>query len=52
LRFPPALPQPITLKSLYVINRVGPGPAVNAAGAISIRDLQVVLAGSAQTATK
>jgi exopolysaccharide biosynthesis protein len=51
-RFPAALPQPITLKSLYVINRVGPGPAVSAAGAISIRNLQVVLAGSAQTANK
>lgn len=46
-RFPPALPQPITFKSLYVINRVGPGPAVQATGAVSIRDLRVVLAGSA-----
>jgi large repetitive protein len=45
-RLPPALPQPITLKSLYVINRVGPQPAVSAAGAVSIRNLQVVLAGS------
>lgn len=48
-RFPPALPQPITLKALYVINKVGPGPAVNAAGAVSIRNLQVVLAGSKQS---
>jgi hypothetical protein len=51
-RIPPSLPQPITLKSLYVINRVGPGTPVTAAGAISIRNLEVLLAGSAQTRTK
>jgi hypothetical protein len=44
-RFPPALPQPITLKALYVINRVGPTQPVTTAGSISIRNLQVVLAG-------
>ncbi len=49
---PQALPQPLTLKALYVINRVGPGPAVSAAGAVSIRNLRVVLAGSAQSRTK
>jgi hypothetical protein len=48
-RLPPALPQPITLKALYVINRVGPQPAVSASGAISIRNLQVILAGSKQS---
>lgn len=48
-RFPPALPQPITLKSLYVINRVGPEPPTTAAGAISIRNLQVLLAGSQES---
>ena len=42
-RFPPALPQPITFKSLYVIDRVGPGPAVQAAGAVSLRDVRVLL---------
>lgn len=51
-RFPPALPQPITLKSLYVINRVGPGPAVKSAGAISLRNVRVILAGSAQNDSK
>jgi hypothetical protein len=51
-RIPASLPQPITFKSMYVINRVGPGAPVTAAGAISIRSLQVVLAGSAQTRTK
>lgn len=47
-RIPPALPQPITFKSLYVINRVGPGTPVTAAGAISVRNLKLILAGSAQ----
>ena len=51
-RFPPALPQPITLKSLYVINRVGPQPPVDAAGALSIRNLQVLLAGRGETSNK
>lgn len=51
-RFPPALPQPITLKSLYVIDRVGPGPAVQSAGAISVRNVRVILAGSAQNDSK
>lgn len=51
-RIPPALPQPLTFKALYVINRVGPAPPVTAAGAISVRDLTVELAGSAQKAHK
>lgn len=49
---PQAIPQPITLKALYVINRVGPTQAVSAAGAVSIRDLRVILAGSSQSRTK
>lgn len=48
-RLPPALPQPITLKALYVINRVGPQAPVNASGAVSIRNVQVLLAGSQQS---
>jgi hypothetical protein len=48
-RVPAALPQPISLKALYVINRVGPTRPVTAAGKISIRNLQVILAGSPQT---
>lgn len=51
-RFPPALPQPITFKSVYVINRVGPGSAVQSSGAIAIKNLRVILAGSAQTDSK
>lgn len=48
-RFPPELPQPITLKALYVINRVGPETPVTAAGAVSIRRLEVLLAGSKES---
>lgn len=51
-RFPPALPQPITLKSLYVINRVGPGDAVQSAGTVSLRNVRVLLAGSDQSSRK
>jgi hypothetical protein len=51
-RFPPALPQPIVFKSMYVIDRVGPGPAVKAAGAVSLRDVRVLLAGSASDRPK
>ena len=49
-RFPPALPQPITFKSIFVIDRVGPGPAVQSAGAVSLRDVRVLLAGSGEAA--
>lgn len=51
-RFPPALPQPITLKSIYVINRVGPGNPVTAAGELGVRDVRVLLAGSDHNAPK
>ena len=51
-RIPAALPQPITFKSLYVINRVGPGTPVTAAGAISVRNLRLILAGSTQQGSK
>lgn len=52
LRFPPELPQPITFKSVYVIDRVGPGPAVQAAGSIALRNVRVLLAGSASKPPK
>ena len=51
-RFPPELPQPITLKQIYVIDRVGPGAPVTAAGAIDVRGVQVLLAGSSHDAPK
>ena len=52
VRFPAELPQPIELKSIYAIDRVGPESAVKAAGQITLRDVRVVLAGSAQTTPK
>ncbi len=50
--FPPALPQPITFKSLYVINRVGPSPPVRTAGFVAVRNMQVILAGNSGDAPK
>jgi hypothetical protein len=52
MRFPPELPQPIVFKSIYVIDRVGPGPAVQAAGSIALRSVRVLLAGSASKLPK
>jgi len=49
LRFPPELPQPITLRSIYVISKIGAGPAVRDAGSIALRSVRVLLAGSAQS---
>lgn len=46
LRFPAGLPQPITLKAIYVINRVGPEEPVRSAGAIGVRDVRAIVAGS------
>ena len=51
-RLPPALPQPITFKSLYVINRVGPTTPVQTSGSIALRNVRVILAGSAQNSPK
>lgn len=51
-RFPPALAQPILFKSVYVIDRVGPGDAVQSAGSIGLRNVRVLLAGSAATSPK
>ncbi|MDQ2872526.1 MAG: phosphodiester glycosidase family protein, partial [Candidatus Eremiobacteraeota bacterium] len=45
--FPPAIAQPLRLEQIYAINAVG-GPPVNAAGSVALRDVRVVLAGSAQ----
>ncbi len=44
-RFPPELPQPLTLKAVYVIDRVGPETPVTTAGTVGIRNVQVILAG-------
>jgi exopolysaccharide biosynthesis protein len=52
LRFPAELPQPISFKSIYVIDRVGPGTAVQAAGSVGLRNVRVLLAGSASKPPK
>ena len=51
-RFPPELPQPLTLKALYVINRVGPEAPVTAAGSVGFRDVRTIVAGSLNNAPK
>lgn len=51
-RFPPELPQPLTLKALYVINRIGPEAPVTAAGSVGFRDLRTIVAGSLNNAPK
>ena len=52
LRFPPELPQPLTLKALYVINRVGSETPVATAGSVGLRNVQVILAGGSDNAPK
>ncbi len=42
---PAALAQPLTLKAIYVIDRVGPEVPVKASGAIAMRDVRAVAAG-------
>lgn len=45
--FPTALAQPLTLKSIYVINGTG-GETVHSTGGIALRDVRVRLAGDAR----
>jgi hypothetical protein len=52
LRFPPALPQPLTLKAIYVINRVGSENPVTAAGSVGIRNVRLTLAGGPEQPPK
>ena len=52
IRFPPELPQPLTLKAFYVINRVGPETPVATAGSVGLRNVQVILAGGSDNAPK
>ena len=51
-RIPPELPQPLTLKALYVVNRVGPENPVTTAGSVGLRNVQVILAGGSDNAPK
>lgn len=50
--FPAALPQPLTLKALYAINRVGSADPVATAGSIGIRNVRLTLAGGAERTPK
>ncbi|HET9392366.1 MAG TPA: phosphodiester glycosidase family protein [Candidatus Rubrimentiphilum sp.] len=51
-RFPAELAQPLTLKALYVINRVGSEPPVATAGSVGLRNVQVILAGGSDNVPK
>jgi exopolysaccharide biosynthesis protein len=51
-RFPPALPQPLTLKALYAINRIGSENPVTAAGSVGIRNVRLTLAGGPEQPPK
>jgi hypothetical protein len=51
-RFPPALPQPLTFKALYAINRVGSEIPVTAAGSVGIRNVRLTLAGGSEQPPK
>ena len=52
LRFPPALTQPLSLKAIYVINRVGSEIPVTAAGSLGIRNVRLTLAGGSEQPPK
>jgi len=51
-RFPPGLAQPMTLKALYVIARVGSENAVTAAGSVGIRNVRLTVAGGSEQPPK
>ncbi len=51
-RFPPALAQPLTLKAIYAIDRVGSENPVTAAGSVGIRNVRLTLAGGSEQPPK
>jgi hypothetical protein len=51
-RFPAELPQPVTLKSIYVIGRIGTVPPVESIGSVTLRNVRVILAGRADQSPK
>lgn len=51
IRLPASLAQPATLRSIYVINALG-GPPLRDFGSLTLRDITVLLAGSARGDTK
>lgn len=52
VRFPQGLPQPIVLRSIYVVAKVGAAPAEPRPGGIVLSDVREILAGSAANAPK
>ncbi len=52
VNFPADLPQPLTLRSIYAVSRIGISPAVRTAGSVGLRAITEILAGSAQSAPK
>ncbi len=51
-RFPSELPQPLTFKAIYAINRVGSENPVTTAGAVGIRKVRLTLAGGSEQPPK
>jgi hypothetical protein len=51
-RFPSALSQPLTLKAVYAINRVGSENPVTAAGSVGIRNVRLTVAGGSEQLPK
>ncbi|MFN2450487.1 MAG: phosphodiester glycosidase family protein [Candidatus Baltobacteraceae bacterium] len=52
LRFPAGLPQPIVLRSLYLVGRIGNAAPSHAAGALALRSVREILAGSPESIPK
>ncbi|HET7814879.1 MAG TPA: phosphodiester glycosidase family protein [Candidatus Baltobacteraceae bacterium] len=52
VRFPQGLPQPIVLRSIYVVAKVGAAAAAPKPGAVVLSNLREILAGSAANAPK
>jgi hypothetical protein len=52
VRFPQGLPQPIVLRSIYVVAKVGAASAAPRPGAVVLSDVREILAGSAGSTPK
>ncbi len=49
VRFPQELPQPLTLRSLYVVGRIGSTPPVVRAGSVMLKNVREIVAGRTAT---
>ena len=52
VRFPLSLPQPLTLRSIYVVGRIGHAPPVTRAGRLMLRDVREIVAGAGGSSSK